>query len=207
MIKEMTGKKIGVMGGTFDPIHYGHLMLAEQIRTAFSLDYVIFVPVGKPSHKSDAGSANKMNRYLMAELATSSNPYFYVSDLEIKKEGKSYTIETIQDLKRDLNVNDMLYFITGADSIVTLETWKSYKALSKLVTFIGATRPGVDTEYLYNKIDCLKNELNAEIEVIFIPALDISSTDIRSRVKSDKSIKYLLPESVESFIFKKGLYR
>lgn len=199
-------KKIGIMGGTFDPIHYGHLMLAEQIRTSFELDQIIFIPVGNAPHKQNHLPANKMHRYMMTLLATASNPSFTVSDIEIKKNEITYTIDTIKTLKDEFTANDELYFITGADAIILLDTWKNYKELVKYVKFIGASRPGIDENLLKTKIEELSIELGAHIELCTVPALAISSTDIRNRVMEGKSIKYLLPESVENYIFKEKLY-
>ncbi len=204
---EQARKKIGIMGGTFDPIHYGHLMLAEQIRTSFDLDHVIFIPTGVAPHKQNKESASKLSRYTMVELATASNVYFKVSDIEINKQDVTYSIDTIRELKNGPYVNDELFFITGADAIVLLDTWKDYKSLVKYVTFVGATRPGVNTAFLDERLKQLKADCGAKIELCYIPALAISSTDIRRRVKEGKSIKYLLPEHVENYIIKEGLYR
>lgn len=203
----MSGKKIGIMGGTFDPIHYGHLMLAEQIRTSFFLDEIIFIPVGKAPHKEHSLAANKYQRFEMTKLAIDSNPFFTVSDIETKREETTYTIDTIKQLKSELSDCDQLYFITGADAILLLETWKNYEELVNLVTFVAASRPGVDLNRLNEKVRDLKNNFNARIEVCYIPALAISSTDIRRRVDEEKSIRYLLPESVEEYIDMHGLYK
>ena len=203
----ISGKRIGIMGGTFDPIHYGHLMLAEQIRTSFHLDQVIFIPVGKAPHKDANETANKTIRYEMTKLAIESNPYFLVSDIEIKKEGVTYTIDTIKTIKAKLKPEDALFFITGADALLLLESWKDYADLIGRVNFIGATRPGVDTNALAEKINSLKHRFDAQIDLCYIPALAISSTDIRDRVDQEKSIKYLLPETVETYIHNHFLYK
>ncbi|WP_207736376.1 nicotinate-nucleotide adenylyltransferase [Fusibacter ferrireducens] len=199
-------KKIGIMGGTFDPIHYGHLMLAEQIRASYSLDQIVFIPVGNAPHKQEHKPTDKMHRYMMTMLATASNPHFTVSDIEIKKEVITYAIDTIKELRVLYNTPVELYFITGADAIILLDTWKSYKELVKYVKFIGASRPGVDEHVLKEKIEELSLELGAHIELCSVPALAISSTDIRNRVCEGKSIKYLLPETVENYICKEKLY-
>ncbi len=203
----ISGKRIGIMGGTFDPIHYGHLMLAEQIRTSFHLDHVIFIPVGKAPHKDSNDTADKTRRFEMTKLATESNPYFLVSDIEIKKEGVTYTIDTIKTLKAKLKPEDTLFFITGADALLLLESWKDYADLIKCVNFIGATRPGFDTRALAEKIESLKQRFDAQIDLCYIPALAISSTEIRDRVDQEKSIKYLLPETVETYIHNHFLYK
>ncbi len=202
----MQKKKIGIMGGTFDPIHYGHLMLAEQIRASYDLDQIIFIPVGNAPHKQKHRPTDKIHRYMMTMLATASNPNFTVSDIEIKKEVITYAIDTIKELRVDFETPVELYFITGADAIILLDTWKSYKELVKYVKFIGASRPGVDEIVLKEKIEELSLELGAHIELCTVPALAISSTDIRNRVREGKSIKYLLPEAVENYIFKEKMY-
>lgn len=207
MKADTIGKRIGIMGGTFDPIHYGHLMLAEQIRTSFHLDKVIFIPVGKAPHKSLEDAANKQQRFEMTKIATKSNPFFTVSDIEIVKEETTFTIDTIIALRSDLSDQDELFFITGADAILLLDSWKRYEELIKHVTFIGATRPGIDEYSLVQKIDSFKKKYNAKIELFFIPALAISSTDIRTRVGEEKSIRYLLPEAVEKYIHEHFLYK
>lgn len=197
--------KIGIMGGSFDPIHYGHLNLAEQIRKQFNLDAIYFVPVGSAPHKDDS-MTNKYLRYEMTLLATIDNPNFSVSKIEIDSEEKSYTINTVKRLKEMLRPCDELFFITGADAIIELETWRSYKELLGLVRFIAATRPGIADKDLNSKIQMLIDKHNADIILTEVPALAISSTDIRNRIKTDKSIKYLLPGAVEHFIYKNKLY-
>lgn len=203
MISKTIGKRIGLMGGTFDPIHYGHLMLAEQIRTSFFLDEIIFIPVGKAPHKVLSDSANKYQRLEMTRLAIQSNPFFSVSDIEVLKDETTFTIDTIKTIKKTMAVEDQLFFITGADAIMLIETWKDYKELLSLVTFIGATRPGVDEDVLAEKVKSLSA---FKIKLCYIPALAISSSDIRNRVSLNSSIKYLLPENVENYIHKHFLY-
>ncbi len=206
MKRIVTAKRIGIMGGTFDPIHYGHLMLAEQIRNSFYLDEIVFIPVGIPSHKSDDTGATKADRLKMTKLAIKSNPYFTVSDIEIRRDKPTYTIDTLTELKNSIYAHDALFFITGADAILYLDKWKNYKELIHMVTFIGASRPGVDFDVLDDKLKALRRD-GAQVEICHIPALAISSTDIRARIRNERSIKYLLPESVEHHIEKKGLYR
>ncbi len=207
MIQPKKGRKIGIMGGTFDPIHYGHLMLAEQIRTSFHLDEVIFIPVGKAPHKTLSNAAQKEQRFEMVKLAVASNPYFTLSDIEIRQSGTTYTIDTISELQSQLSKDDELFFITGADAILLLESWKDYQSLVKKVKFIGATRPGYEKEVLEEKTRVLQTKYGAQIELSVVPALAISSTDIRDRVYEEKSIKYLLPEVVEDYIHQNFLYK
>lgn len=199
--------KIGIMGGSFDPIHNGHLVLAEQIRTQFELDKIYFIPAGNPPHKIGVDMTCKEDRYNMTKLAIETNQFFELSDIEIKKDITTYTIETIKELRNTINKDDQLFFITGADAILLIDTWKSYTELFKLVTFIGATRPGISPEELQEKIRDIVERYDADIRLTTVPALAISSTDIRNRVKSGQSIKYLLPETVEKYIYDKCLYR
>jgi len=207
LIKCEGGCRFGIMGGSFDPIHYGHLMLAEQIRTQFQLDKVFFIPVGNAPHKKTGHMTDKLNRYEMTVLATMTNNGFTVSRLEIDSDEVSYTINTIKKLQEQIGKEDKLYFITGADAIIELETWKDFKELLTLCRFVAATRPGIDEPKLMTKIDELKSKYGADISVTPVPALAISSTDIRGRVALGQSIRYLLPESVEHYIFKKSLYQ
>ena len=207
MIKCEGGCRFGIMGGSFDPIHYGHLMLAEQIRTQFHLDKVYFIPVGNAPHKESGFMTDKMQRYEMTVLATMTNPGFAVSRIEIDSDTVSYTINTVKKLKEQLDPEDTLYFITGADAVIELETWMNYKELLSICKFIGATRPGIDRSKLEGKIGELKQLYGADISITTVPALAISSTDIRERVQTKQSIRYLLPESVEHYIYKKNLYK
>ncbi|WZL71566.1 nicotinate-nucleotide adenylyltransferase [Clostridiaceae bacterium 35-E11] len=199
-------KKIGVMGGTFDPIHYGHLVIAEQIRCEYDLEKVVFIPAGIPPHKSSLEVTNSKHRYFMTLLATITNPYFEVSKIEIESNEVSYTIHTIEKLKKIYREDTDIYFITGVDAICELDTWKDVGSLSKLCKFIAATRPGLELLQVDAKIKDLQDKYNAFIRKIDLPALAISSTDIRNRVRENQSIKYLLPEPVEYYIYKNSLY-
>lgn len=199
-------KKIGIMGGTFDPIHYGHLVLAEEVLNAFSLDKIYFIPVGKAPHKNEE-KADKDMRFQMVQLATITNPNFRALRIEIDSEDVSYTVNTLKKLKSGENKDDELYFITGADAIMHLESWMNFEELFKICNFIAATRPGIDYQSVINKIEYFKMKYCAKIFPIEVPALDISSTEIRDRVKGNRSIKYLVPESVEAFIKKNNLYK
>ncbi|NLK73516.1 MAG: nicotinate-nucleotide adenylyltransferase [Clostridiales bacterium] len=198
--------RIGIMGGTFDPIHYGHLVLSEQVRSEFDLDKIIFVPAGIPPHKNKESVTENMHRYFMTVLATIHNPNFTVSDIEVKSEEVSYTIYTIETLKR-MNEYEEMYFIVGADAILEIETWKDYDKLLGSCHFVAGTRPGNESQALVEKIEMLRNSFNAKIHLLKVPALDISSTDIRNSVAAGKSIKYLVPDAVEQYIYKNGLYK
>lgn len=199
-------KRVGIMGGTFDPIHYGHLVIAEQIRCEYSLDKIIFVPAGIPPHKADLKVSESKHRYFMTLLATITNPYFEVSKIEIDHDEISYTINTIKKLKEVFTPDTELFFITGADAICDLNTWKDVEELLFLSNFVAATRPGLDSDYVDKKISDLQEEYNTHIRKVNVPALAISSTDIRKKVHDHQSIKYLLPESVEYYIYKHNLY-
>lgn len=200
-------KRIGAMGGTFDPIHYGHLALAEHVRCEYHLDEIIFIPAGVPPHKNNLKISDNMHRYMMTELATIQNPNFQVSDIEVRLPEVSYTYFTLQNLKNVYGKEVDIYFITGADALLDIETWKKCDELLKMCDFIAGTRPGLENKKLEEKVTLLRKKYNAMIHLAYIPALDISSTDIRERVSSNKSIKYLVPEGVEQYIYKNELYK
>jgi nicotinate-nucleotide adenylyltransferase len=201
-------KRVGIMGGTFDPIHLGHLVTAEAARSEFNLERVIFVPSGQPPHKKKKNISAKEFRYLMTFLATATNPYFEVSRTEIDRHGESYTIDTVKYMKDKMFSGGELFFITGADAILEIVTWKNVNELLEVVTFIAATRPGYDLNELKTRLSKeLDNRFLEKIIALEVPAMAISSTDIRLRMKKNRSIKYLLPESVENFIHKNNLYR
>ncbi|MCC3867615.1 nicotinate-nucleotide adenylyltransferase [Terrisporobacter mayombei] len=196
--------RIGILGGTFDPIHYAHLATVEFIRGKYNLDKVIFIPSGNPPHKF-WNITDKKDRYEMVVLATVKNENFLVSDMEIKKVGKTYTIDTLRELKKAYPTCE-LFFITGADAICDIEAWKDVAENFKLATFIAATRPGISLLRAQDYIEKLENKYNAKIINVYVPSLDISSTYIRDQLNLGKSVRYLIPESVESYIKEKGLY-
>lgn len=195
------------MGGTFDPIHQGHLVTAEEARVQFGLDQVFFVPNRHPPHKDPADLTEPEHRYLMTFLATVSNPRFSVSRLEIDRAGPSYTIDTIRALSAQ-HPEARLYYITGADAILQVlrGEWEQSAELLRMCEFIAATRPGFTLD-----LDTLRRS-NAtgrpleNVHVMAIPAMAISSTDIRARVRAGRPIKYLVPEAVEAYIVKHELY-
>ncbi len=199
-------EKIGIMGGTFDPIHYGHLMTAEAVRDEYQLEHVIFIPAATPPHKKQSGLTPAFHRYNMTLLATCSNPYFSVSDIEMNRRGPSYTIDTIKQLKELYGTQAEFYFITGADAVQGLPTWHRIEELLKLCHFIAATRQGCLPD-----VDAIKDyfgELGRKkIHRLATPELQISSTDIRRRLKMNYSIKYILPDAVEQYIKKEHLYQ
>lgn len=199
--------RLGIMGGTFDPIHFGHLVTAEAVRDKFNLDKVIFVPSGNPPHKIKRSITDKKVRYLMTILATVTNPYFEVSAIEIEREGYTYTIDTIKEFKKIYGDSTDIYFITGADAILEILTWKNAEELLNICNFVAATRPGYANDTINSKIKYIKRMFNKDIFQVTVPSLAISSTDIRNRVFEGRPIKYLLPESVERYIEKCGLYK
>jgi nicotinate-nucleotide adenylyltransferase len=203
-------KKIGIMGGTFNPVHHGHLVTAQEALDQFGLDEVIFIPTGDPPHKIEDLLAHAEDRYLMTVIATSSNSSFFVSRVEIDRTGKSYTIDTVKELRKIYGSGSELYFITGADAILEILTWKNTREIVTLTKFIAATRPGYDL----SKIKELKTTLfdsedkaDRRIFIMEIPALAISSTNIRQRIKNGRPVNYLVPEGVNNYILKHGLYK
>lgn len=195
------------MGGTFDPIHFGHLVAAEAARCEFGLDKVIFVPSGRPPHKPHGPVTDKESRYLMTVLATINNPFFEVSRVELDREGYSFTVDTLKEFRSQFTGNVELFFITGADAVLQIFTWKAAEQLLDLCTVIAATRPGYPLEELKATVEAINRTTKGHVEVLQVPALAISSSDIRHRVKEGRSIKYLLPDAVEHYIMKRGLYR
>ncbi|MFM6967140.1 MAG: nicotinate-nucleotide adenylyltransferase [Rhodoluna sp.] len=192
----MSRLRLGVMGGTFDPIHNGHLVAASEVAAALKLDEVIFVPTGEPWQKSEVTSTS--DRYLMTEIATAANPRFKVSTVDIDRPGPTYTVDTLRDLRKQ-HPDAELFFITGADAISSMSTWRDVTELWSLAKFIAVTRPG-------HTLD-LPKAPEGTIQVLEIPALSISSTDIRNRVAAGMPIWYLVPDGIVQFIAKHGLYR
>ena len=190
------------MGGTFDPIHYGHLVTAEEAVVQFSLEEVIFVPTGQPWMKEGLGVSPPEHRYLMTVIATASNPKFSVSRIEVDREGRTYTADTLRALTAAYSDAE-LYFITGADAMLKIFHWKEPEEVLSLAHFIAATRPGYDLAHF--EADTLSS--HPKVSVMNIPALAISSTDIRDRVRDGRAIRYLVPEGVKSYVEKAGLYR
>jgi nicotinate-nucleotide adenylyltransferase len=196
------GRRVGVMGGTFDPIHYGHLVTAEEAEMQFGLDEVVFVPTGRPWMKADRDVSPPEDRYLMTVVATASNPRFSVSRIDIDREGPTYAVDTIRQLA-DEKPDAELYFITGADAILEIFEWKDPEDVLSLAHFIAATRPGYDLA----RFEAAAPTHHPRVSTMDIPALAISSSDIRRRVREGRAIRYLLPEGVKSYIEKQALYR
>lgn len=200
--------RVGIMGGTFDPIHYGHLVTAEEARVQFDLHQVLFVPNRYPPHKAIDGVSDPEHRYRMTLLATMTNAHFSVSRMEIDRPGPSFTIDTLQELRDTYEPRD-LFYITGADAILQIVRgeWERSAELLSLCRFIAASRPGfpLDVEELRRRN--ITGRVLDNLHVMEIPALAISSTDIRARVAQGRPIRYLLPDAVEAYVSKHGLYR
>ncbi|HEX9376620.1 MAG TPA: nicotinate-nucleotide adenylyltransferase [Actinomycetota bacterium] len=190
------------MGGTFDPIHHGHLLTAEEARWQFGLDEVVFVPTGQPWMKEDRKVSPAEERYLMAVIATSANPRFSVSRLEIERDGPTYSVDTLRALRNERGDVE-LFFVTGADAMLEIFQWKDPEEALSLAHFIAATRPGYDLSAFERGAPTE----HPNVSVMPIPALAISSTDIRERVSRGRPIRYLVPEGVRTYIEKAGLYR
>lgn len=188
--------RIGVMGGTFDPIHHGHLVAASEVAQSFDLDEVVFVPTGRPWQKADVTESE--HRYLMTVIATASNPQFTVSRVDIDRAGPTYTIDTLRDLKRERPGAD-LFFITGADAVAQILGWRNHQELWDLAHFVAVSRPGhvLTTEGLPTE----------DVSQLEIPALSISSTDCRARVRRGHPVWYLVPDGIVQYIAKHHLYR
>ncbi|MFG2191603.1 nicotinate-nucleotide adenylyltransferase [Streptomyces sp. NPDC048639] len=186
------------MGGTFDPVHHGHLVAASEVAARFHLDEVVFVPTGQPWQKSHQEVSPAEDRYLMTVIATASNPQFSVSRIDIDRAGRTYTIDTLREL-HDLNPDTDLFFITGADALAQILTWRDADELFSLAHFIGATRPG----HTLND----PGLPDGGVSLVEVPALAISSTGCRARVAGGDPIWYLVPDGVVRYINKRGLYR
>jgi nicotinate-nucleotide adenylyltransferase len=199
-------RRLGIMGGTFDPIHYGHLVTAECTRYAFGLERVIFIPSGRPPHKTGHMVSEPLDRYKMTCMAIASNPFFCASAIEVERPGPSFTIDTVRSVMQQYP-GAKIYFITGADALLEIFTWKDFDALLMICNFVAATRPGYRLLELKGKIDSLPGALKRNISYMEVPALAISSTDIRLRVRDGRPVKYLLPESVEDYMINNKLYR
>jgi len=193
------GTRIGVFGGTFDPVHNGHLVAASEVAHALQLAEVIFVPTGQPWQKEDRDLSAAEDRYLMTVIATASDSLFSVSRVDIDRPGETYTIDTLRDLRAERGPAAEFFFIMGADALSGVSTWHNTENLFSMAHFVGCTRPG-------HSIDA--NGLGSQgFTLIEIPALEISSTACRERVRAGKPIRYLVPDGVIQYISKRGLYR
>lgn len=199
------GRKIGIMGGTFNPIHIGHLMLAEHAYEEFHLDEVIFLPSARPPHKNQ-DILSDINRKEMILLAIQDNPHFAFSLLEFERKGTTYTVDTMRELNKRYPM-DTFYFIIGADSFFALESWHNPKCLFGQTSFLVATRDGHQEKELKEHKDRLEKQYQAKIKFLNFPDIEISSSSIRKRVMENKSITYYVPKAVEDYIYSHKLYR
>jgi nicotinate-nucleotide adenylyltransferase len=195
--------RLGVMGGTFDPIHTAHLVMAEEARIAHKLDRVLFIPAGQPPHKMGYRVTDQEHRYSMVLLGTAANAYFDISRMELERIGPSYSVDTIRELKKIYGESTEIFFIVGADEALDLAKWHEAESLPKLARFLVAPRPGFGLAELEKT---LPPEFISAIDVLPIAPMEISSTDLRTRVSTGQSIKYLVPDSVEEYISKYRLY-
>ena len=191
-------RRVGVMGGTFDPIHHGHLVAASEVAHIFALDEVIFVPTGQPYQKDERRVSPGEDRYLMTVIATASNPRFSVSRVDIDRPGPTYTIDTLREIRAQSNPDDELFFITGADALAKMLTWHDVDELFTLAHFVGCTRPG-------HRLSGVGLP-DGKVSLVEIPALAISSTECRARVEAGEPVWYLVPDGVVQYIAKRQLY-
>lgn len=199
-------QKIGIMGGTFDPIHHGHLVAAEEAFTAFNLDEVIFIPTGDSFHKKERKVSSPEDRYMMTSLATLENDHFAVSRIEIDRNEPSYTVDTLREMRHWFPEGEAsFFFITGLDAVLSMSRWHENESLVRLCTIIAVTRPGYEEKS--RELSQLIKDSNEKIIPLTIPSLSISSTEIRHRTEEDKNIRYLVPPLVEQYIKKRGLYK
>jgi nicotinate-nucleotide adenylyltransferase len=197
MSQQAAGKRIGIMGGTFDPVHNGHLVAASEVQSQFELDEVIFVPTGTPWQKTHQDVSPAEHRYLMTVIATASNPRFSVSRVDIDRGGVTYTIDTLRDLHNTYE-NAQLFFITGADALEQILSWRQADELFSLAHFVGVTRPGYDLDAHHLP--------TGSVSLIEVPAMAISSTACRARVAAGEPVWYLVPDGVVQYISKTNLY-
>lgn len=194
----MTRRRLGVMGGTFDPIHNGHLVAASEVLARFDLEEVIFVPTGRPWQKIGRQVAPAEDRYLMTVIATASNPRFSVSRMDVDREGPTYTIDTLREVAAERGPDWELFFITGADALAHISSWRDAQACFEMAHFVGCTRPG------HHLSDAGLPE--DRVTLLEVPALAISSTDCRERVRAGEPIWYLVPDGVVQYVAKRDLY-
>ena len=196
--------KVGILGGTFSPIHYGHLILAETAYDRFGLDKVLIMPAGDPYFKDLNKMAADEHRENMTRLAIEDNPHFEFSDIELKREGKTYTVDTLAELTSQ-HPDDEFFFIVGSDTLYSIEKWYRPAEIFQMAKLLTSCR-NIEKEELNKQIDYLKNKFGAKIYNLYMPNIDISSTDIRDKVKHGMSIRYFTPDSVINYIQENKLY-
>ncbi|MCW2861510.1 MAG: nicotinate (nicotinamide) nucleotide adenylyltransferase [Actinoallomurus sp.] len=199
MSTDRQGRRLGIMGGTFDPIHHGHLVAASEVAHLFALDEVVFVPTGQPWMKEGRKTSAAEDRYLMTVIATASNPAFSVSRVDVERPGKTYTIDTLREMREIHGPAVELFFITGADALGEILSWRDADELFNLAHFVGCTRPG------HALAD--PGLPGGGVSLVEVPALAISSTECRERVRAGEPVWYLVPDGIVQYINKRGLYR
>jgi nicotinate-nucleotide adenylyltransferase len=195
--------RLGIVGGTFDPIHYGHLFIAEEARVRFSLDSVLFVPNGQPPHKKEYETTRPAHRFAMVRVAIHTNPAFSCSSVEVQRPGPSYTVDTLREIRRQMPEAEIFY-ITGIDATAEILSWNEHAEVIRLATFIAALRPGFEPVSLLERLPASYLQ---RILVLGTTAIGISSSDIRARVREQQPIRYLTPDGVCEYIHRQGLYR
>ncbi|QNU68883.1 nicotinate-nucleotide adenylyltransferase [Ruminiclostridium herbifermentans] len=199
--------KIGICGGTFDPIHLGHLAIAEMVRCQLNLDKVLFIPTGRPPHKDINAVTDPIHRLNMVKCAIEGNEYFEAVDIEIKRDGYTYTVDTLKELHQIYPKGTTFYYIIGADVVKDLLTWKSPEEVFTLTKFAAVMRAGyLDNDFL-DRIELMRNRFDADILSVEAPLIEISSTLIRERVNKNQSVKYLVNDCVDAYIKENNLYR
>lgn len=197
--------KIGILGGTFDPIHFGHLIIGEQAREELGLDKIIFIPTGNPVHKQELKVSDAKIRYEMLRLAIEDNECFEKSSIEIDRKGKTYTIDTIKELKKEYD-KEQIYFLIGEDSLFQIEGWYKFNELKEMCNFVVCRRAVRDEGKIIEKIECMEDKYDMNIYLLNTPIIEISSTKIREKAGNKNSIKYLLPGVVEDYINTNNIY-
>ena len=197
--------RVGVLGGTFDPIHIGHLISAEEARVELGLERVVFIPAGLPPHKLDHVMSPVEHRLAMVELAVASNPHFVVSGVDIDRLGPSYTVDTVELLRSEWGPGVEIYFVMGSDSLLDILNWHNPRRLIRLCRFAVVSRPGYQVDL--GELDALLPGVASRVQMLNAPELTISSTDIQRRVREGLSIKYQVPEAVEDYIYQHKLYQ
>jgi len=205
MIEMINLMRIGIFGGTFDPVHNAHLLLAEQCREQCELDEVWFIPAGSPPHKGSIGISAGKERREMLDFAIAGHPAFVIKDLELHREGPSYTVETLRQLKTT-HPDDEFFLIVGADSVRDLHTWREPEAILEMATLIGVNRPNISLPDLSELTQKFGENILSKILWVTMPGIDISSTDIRKRIREKKSVRFMTPRAVEVYIHNNRLY-
>ena len=202
--------KIGVFGGTFDPVHIGHLIAAEEVRARFDLDEVLFIPAGEPWLKAAYGVTPAHHRLRMVELAVESNAWFRVSDMEVKRPGPTYTVDTLEELRShmssDTDAGEKLYLPLGLDSLSELGRWRMPERIFELCTIVGLSRPGAE-DFNASLLDAIHPGASRKVFILDIPRIGVEGSALRRRVSEGLSIKYQVPDPVEAYIHEHGLYR